>query len=56
METMYRKPRSHMGKGARIEILARSFHSIGPWLLEDSGDPVYRTGDPVTFWNQLQRV
>ncbi|KAJ5818358.1 hypothetical protein N7474_003949 [Penicillium riverlandense] len=25
-----------------------------PWLFEESGTSVYQTGDPVTFWSQLQ--
>jgi hypothetical protein len=27
-----------------------------PWLLEESGQSVYQTGDPTTFWSQLQRI
>jgi hypothetical protein len=27
-----------------------------PWLLEDSGPSVYQTGDPETFWSQLERI
>lgn len=25
-----------------------------PWLFEESGTSVYQTGDPATFWSQLQ--
>ncbi|OKO97533.1 hypothetical protein PENSUB_10327 [Penicillium subrubescens] len=27
-----------------------------PWLLEESGPSVYQTGDPETFWSQLERI
>ncbi|OOQ81716.1 hypothetical protein PEBR_42865 [Penicillium brasilianum] len=27
-----------------------------PWLLEESGLSVYQTGDPETFWSQLERI
>lgn len=27
-----------------------------PWLLEESGPYVYQTGDPETFWSQLERI
>ena len=26
------------------------------WLLDESGHPGYQTGDPTTFWNQLQQI
>ena len=27
-----------------------------PWFLDESGPSVYQTGDPETFWSQLEQI
>ncbi|KAJ5692592.1 hypothetical protein N7462_002015 [Penicillium macrosclerotiorum] len=54
--------------GSSNNTAMSAWHSPGPesqgqefsfdwlWLLEESGQSIYQTGDPVTFWSQLQRI